>query len=335
MSMASSGARGTTPDVLPAATRRPQSRTPARLPGSIRRSSHIGVQTSGDRPDTVVHGAVRDVRTDALGDGRIVGEANLDCIVASDRSVTSITSDPRDTTLSRLVGRVAHRGWRAAAREVVGADSPLSSLLDDVPIALLLSSYGALRQGSLDLPSVQPLMQRMRNLCAGWASDATPMRIIDAGEAMPLPGVVPVPGHVEADPLATEPRLPLVPGEVRRIRRLDVVPGATVQIHASFRDTWCDAEGVEGVLHEYVLTATLDADRRVASVEAEPRVLPYTECSLAAASPARLIGQRIEDVAAEVKATADTTTCTHLDDLLRSLGVVPVLLGAATAGDGG
>jgi hypothetical protein len=321
------------PDVLPAATRRPQTRTPPRIPGSIRRSSHIGVQTSGEQPDVVVHGAVRDVRTDAEGDGHIVGEASLDCVVAPDRTVTSITSDLAAPALPQLVGRVAHRGWRAAAREVVDADSPLSSLLDDVPIALLLSSYGALRQGSLDLPSVQPLMQRMRNLCAGWASDATPMRIIDSGDPMPLPGVVQVPDFDEADPLATERRLPLVRGEVRRIRRLDVVPGDDVQIHASFRDTWCDGDGVEGVLHEYVLTATLDADRRVATVEAEPRVLPYTECTLAAASPARLIGQRIEDVAAEVKATADTTTCTHLDDLLRSLDVVPALLERATAGD--
>lgn len=327
------------PDVLPAATRRPQAQIPARIPGSIRRSSHIGVQTSDDAPDIAVHGAVRDVLTNARGEGRVVGEASLDCVVAPDRSVNSITSDPPEAALSQLVGRVAHKGWRAAAREVVDADSSLSSLLDDVPIALLLSSYGALRQGSLDLPSVQPLMQRMRNLCAGWASDATPMRIIDAGEPMPLPGVVHVPDHDDAEPLATEPRLPIVPGEVRRIRRLDVVPGDpmsgnTVRIHASFRDTWCDADGVEGVLHEYVLTATLDADLRVVAVEAEPRVLPYNECSLAAASPARLVGQRIEAVAAEVKATADTTTCTHLDDLLRSLDVVPALLRAVTAGDG-
>jgi hypothetical protein len=63
-------------------------------------------------------------------------------------------------------------------------------------------------------------------------------------------------------------------------------------------------------------------------------VLTFTDCSLAAATPGRLVGQRIEDVAAEVKATADTTTCTHLDDLLRSLDVVPALLRAATAGDG-
>jgi hypothetical protein len=317
---------GGSPDVLPAATRRPQSRTPDRAPGSIRRSSHIGVRTSDDSADLRVHGAVRDVRTDREGNGRVVGDATLDCVVATDRSVTSITSNPPEAALSTLVGQVAHRGWRAAARDVVGVDSPLSSLLDDVPIALLLSSYGALRQGSMDLLAVQPLMRRMRNLCAGWAEGATPMRTIDAGQPMPLPGVVPAPPDAGTDPLAAEPRLPLTPGEVRRSRRLEVTPGATTRIAASFRDSWCDASGAEGVLHEYVLVATLTSEGAVETIEAEPRVLPYNECTLAAASPQRLVGLPIAEVADRVRATAGTHTCTHLDDLLRSLTVVSALM---------
>lgn len=321
----------TPPDVLPAATRRPQPRTPDRSPGAIRRSSHIGVRAADGSHDLLVHGAVRDVLTDDEGGGRVVGAATIDCVVAPDRSVTSISSDPVESSLSQLVGQVAHRGWRAAARRVVDADSPLSSLLDDVPIALLLSSYGALRQGSLDLLAVQPLMQRMRNLCAGWAEGATPMRTIDAGQPMPLPGVVPAPHEAQDDELATEPRLPLVPGEVRRTRRLDVTPGPAIRVEASFRDSWCDALGAEGVLHEYVLVAGLGAEGTVESIEAEPRVLPYDECTLAAASPQRLVGLPIAEVAERVRATAGTHTCTHLDDLLRSLNAVPALL---RAGDG-
>lgn len=274
---------------------------------------------------------MRDVLTDDAGNGRVVGAATLDCVVAPDRSVTSIAPDPIETSLSQLIGQVAHKGWRAAARDVVDAGSPLSSLLDDVPIALLLSSYGALRQGSMNLLAVQPLMRRMRNLCAGWAEGATPMRTIDAGQPMPLPGVVPAPLDAHDDELATEPRQPLMPGEVRRTRRLDVTRGPAVRIEASFRDSWCDQSGAEGVLHEYVLTAALDAERQVASIEAEPRVLPYDECTLAAASPQRLVGLSIVDVAERVRATAGTHTCTHLDDLLRSLSAVPALL---RAGDG-
>ena len=319
-------------DVLPAATRRPQPETPARIRGSIRRSSHIGVQTRDESPELVVHGAVRDVSTDADGAGRVVGEASFDCVVAPDRSVTSITSDPAEPALSRLVGRVAHKGWRAAARDVVDADSLLSSLLDDVPIALLLSSYGALREGSLDLLAVQPLMRRMRNLCAGWADGATPMRTIDAGRPMPLPGVVPAPPEPATDPLATEQRLPLARGEVRRTRRLDITPGPTIRVEASFRDSWCDPAGAVGVLHEYVLAADLGADGVVETIAAEPRVLPYDECTLAAASPQRLVGLPIDEVATRVQTTAGTHTCTHLDDLLRSLVAVPALVTSFSLG---
>jgi len=152
------------PEVLPAATRRPRAQIPDRPRGSIRRSSHIGVQPPDDSSQLHVHGAVHDVITDAGGDGHVVGAASLDCVVAVDRSITSISADPDEPALKALIGRVAHRGWRAAASEVVGADSVLSSLLDDVPIALLLSSYGALRQGTLDMVSVLPLMAHMRNL---------------------------------------------------------------------------------------------------------------------------------------------------------------------------
>lgn len=320
------------PDVLAAATRRPQPSIAERVPGSVRRSSHIGVRPPDNGTDLHVHGAVRDIRTDREGIGHVVGGATLECVVASDRSVCSITTDPDHPALSTLIGRVAHRGWRAAARELVDAGSPMLSLLDDVPIALLLSSYGALRQGTLDLTAVQPMMLRMRNMCAGWAEDATPMRTMKAGLPMPLPGVVPIPAAAGTDPLGTEPREPLAPEEVRRVRRIDVVPGPTVRVQADFRDTYCDDSGKVGVLHEYVVTAQLTPDGVIEAIDAEPRVLPYDECTLAAAAPQRLVGRRIRDVAEDVRAGAGTATCSHLDDLLRSLSAVPALL---TAGDDG
>jgi hypothetical protein len=277
-----------------------------------------------------VNGGVRDVVTDHIGHGRVAGAATLDCALAPDRTITSISATPAQPGLEGLVGRVARGGWRAAAHDIVGDDSLLTTVLDDVPIALLLSSYGALRQGALDPTTVRPLMLHMRDLCAGWAHDATPMRTLDAGRPLPLPGVVPVPdGADDDDPLAAEPRLPLVRGEVRRTRRLDVVPGPTVRVEASFRDSWCDPGGTEGVLHEYVVTATVTDDHVITSIAAEPRVLPYDECTVAAASPQRLVGRRLAELVAEVRATAGRTTCTHLDDLLRSLAGVPALVRSA------
>jgi Protein of unknown function (DUF2889) len=302
----------------------------------VRRASHIAVRwPDGDLAQPIaelhVHGAVRDIASGVDGVGRVGGDATLDCVLAPDRTVTAIVAEPSAPGLETLVGRVARSGWRAAARAVVGSDSPLATLLDDVPIAVMLSSYGALRQGQLDTMAVRPLMLHMRDRCAGWAADATPMRTLDAGSVMPLPGVVPAPVEHGRDPLAAEPAAPMVPGEVRRSRRLDVTPGEQVQVDASFRDSWCDPEGGEGILHEYVLTAVLDRDGVIESIAAEPRVLPYEECMLAAASPQRrLVGRRIGEVPEIVAASAGSDTCTHLDDLLRSLAAVPGLLRVAT-----
>ena len=57
-----------------------------------------------------------------------------------------------------------------------------------------------------------------------------------------------------------------------------------------------------------------------------PRVLPYVECPSAAASAARLAGQDLDALRERVRADfVGTTTCTHLNDLLRSLEDVRAL----------
>jgi hypothetical protein len=63
------------------------------------------------------------------------------------------------------------------------------------------------------------------------------------------------------------------------------------------------------------------------SVEAEPRVLPFVECPGAAMNASRLLGTPLPElrdrVLAELKGTAG---CTHLNDALRALAEVPVLV---------
>jgi hypothetical protein len=91
-----------------------------------------------------------------------------------------------------------------------------------------------------------------------------------------------------------------------------------------FRDTHVDPDGRETVLHEYSLTASLDPDSLALSgAEARPRVLPWTECPSAAASAQRLDGHRVSELRELVgREFRGTTTCTHLNDLLRSLAVL-------------
>jgi hypothetical protein len=70
---------------------------------------------------------------------------------------------------------------------------------------------------------------------------------------------------------------------------MDVIDNDLIRIDAMFRDTHRDTDGAESVIHEY----TLD-DRSSLSVlfiEAQPRVLPWVECPLAARSADALVSR--------------------------------------------
>lgn len=312
---------------------RPVQQVPPRAPGSARRTSHIDMTwpdgPAGDPEATLVlDAAARDVVTDADGTGRVVEDVHLVTTVAPGRRVTAIEAEPASVDLDSLVGLIAARGWRSATRRLVpeGLESPLGLLLDEVPIAVLLSFYAALRSGSLTGLLSPGASGYMRDLCSGWASDATPMRSIDAGGGVPLPDLVRVPAHESDDELASEPRPALPPGRLRRARRIDVVPGDVLRVDATFRDTWSDPKEGEGILHEYVVTAEVDRDGTLLSIQADPRVLPYGECPRAAASPGLLVGGQIGAAAAAMPVDlSGTSSCTHLNDLLRTLACVPVL----------
>jgi hypothetical protein len=114
---------------------------------------------------------------------------------------------------------------------------------------------------------------------------------------------------------------------MRRRRLVEVSDGSPCSVYAMFRDTHVDSSNAETVLHEYEVTAELDPDTVVLSrCQAQPRVLPWSECPEAAASATRLDGRLASDVRRLVaRELRGTTTCTHLNDLLRSLGDLGVL----------
>ena len=109
-------------------------------------------------------------------------------------------------------------------------------------------------------------------------------------------------------------------------RRLDALTtkvgdGCGLAIDAMFRDTHVGPDGTETVLHEYSLTASADAGSyEILHCRAEARVLPWVECPAAAASAGRLAGRRLPELRTFVRQSlTGTSTCTHLNDLLRSL----------------
>lgn len=115
---------------------------------------------------------------------------------------------------------------------------------------------------------------------------------------------------------------------MRRARRIDVSRDTIVRIDAHFQDSATTPEGGRQALHEYRVRATADpVSLELLSVEAEPRVLPFAECPAAAANVLRLVGTPLprlrERVLEELRGPAG---CTHLNDALRALADVPILL---------
>ncbi|HTY27798.1 MAG TPA: DUF2889 domain-containing protein [Mycobacterium sp.] len=110
---------------------------------------------------------------------------------------------------------------------------------------------------------------------------------------------------------------------MRRTRRVDVAirPDGEVEVDAMFRDTYVRGDGVPTIIHEDTLLATVDRDTgRIVDSRATPRVLPWPECPGAVQSAARITGMTLPKLHSRVRRELHgTTTCTHLNDRLRSI----------------
>jgi len=325
-------------DVVPSALQQPAATTVARRPGSIRRTSHVDMRPQADG-GLVLEGMARDLVTTAGGAAVVPAEATAHATLAPDKRLLSLDVSPR-RELGQLLGVPVATGFRALVAqtvpEEVTAASPLHLLLDDLPVAALISGYLELYQP--DRPERSPAERIVKSdICSGWRSDGTMMVAIGRLGRIPIP-VGPAAPRLESpdDDLGWHAIGPLPAGAMRRRRRVDVrpapdAPGGSLVVDAMFRDTYTDAAGHETVLHEYRLDLSADPTGLVVHSVAEPRVLPWTECPAAAASAGALVGHRLDEVRDVVRvAYRGTSTCTHLNDLLRSLGDVPALWGELT-----
>lgn len=177
-----------------------------------------------------------------------------------------------------------------------------------------------------------PLFSAQGDICAGWAHDATMMLHLRDTGRLPVPMGPSAPVlELPDDPLSWHAMGPLAPHAVRRRRRLDLVAAAhrdadhDVEMH--FRDSHVDDGGHETIMHEYTLTGTINpAAGRVVAVAARVHVLPWMECPAALASAQRVDGMELAQLRPRVrKEFVGRTTCTHLNDSLRSLADVAAL----------
>jgi len=308
--------------------------TPARAPGSVRRTTSLDIV----RPDGLTGPVLADVR------GQDVATAADGTTRVVDRLAVTIEVDPRDgavvavdeVTASRsvgeLVGERTRGGFGRRLADLLARDaerrSLLYSALDDLSAALLVSGYPVLAAGMIPQARDQG-EQRARaqaDICIGWASGGPILDGLRRNGVAAVPSGPAAPVLEGDDPLGWHAMAPLATDTVRRRRRLDV--GAVdghLQAHSHFRDSCARVDG-EMALHEYAVEARVDGEGRLTAVAVDPRVLPWTACPGAVASAGTLVGTAVAAIPARTRAElVGPGTCTHLTSTLRCLADVPAL----------
>jgi hypothetical protein len=220
-------------------------------------------------------------------------------------------------------------------------------LLDDLPAALLISGYSTMRIGhrkgvhpALMVPP--DVLPKMTDLCSGWRAGGVAVEQIALGLGVPVQDCPPS-TDLEAGDQRTWHRLPVLPQDwMRRRRCIDVTlrPGG-VEIWAMFRDTVAEGDSSEVVLHEYSVSLSVDVPPDqpavISAAQAQPAVLPFPECPAAAVVVESLVGVGLGELVEMVpELLHGVQSCTHLNDLLRSIGgSAPTMLASPSGQPGG
>ncbi|GAB2483501.1 DUF2889 domain-containing protein [Jatrophihabitans fulvus] len=322
----------------------PTRSTPIRRPNSVRRTASTEIlRTDGLTGPLHLIGAARDLRTAGDGTPEVLGTAATHAVVDYTHGCTVLELDGAGPAGAALVGRGSRSGFRAAVQEAFGADArdctPLHLLLDDVPVCVLISGHvvaataadpAEVWDGDEGDGSLAVLTARA-DQCAGFATGGTIMsEAAGTGYAPTVVGPAAPALEREDDPWSWHDVPELPPTGMRRRRRLDLTRVAGgYEVDAMFRDSYALPDGGETVIHEYTIEAAVDTALTVTELTSTARVLPWIECPAAATSGQRVIGRPVTELRSWVRAElVGTSTCTHLNDALRSLQDVAALASA-------
>jgi hypothetical protein len=313
----------------------PGATTPPRRNDSVRRTTtHDCTRDSGFDGPVRVHASGRDLHTDASGRATVLATAELDLrFDFANGVIGELAVLPGLSGAEALIGSSTYRGFRAALEHAAPDERHSGSvrwqLLDDLPMTTLLSGR-VLRAAGIGIRRRDPGRPLPVDICAGWAEGGALLAgYTDFGPPFrigpPADDVEPV-----ADALGWHEHDPPSAHATRRRRRIDVWlddDGSAI-VDCFFRDTYFDGSGAETVVHEYSVGATVDPHTlRVVNCRAVPGELPYPECPGAAASAGRLVDGSTAGLRPWVLADlTGPSTCTHLNDALRSLEDVGLLL---------
>lgn len=332
--------------------------SPPRRPRTVRRTSTVDITCDDGGAQLFLDGSARDLATAGDLRARVLATARMRVTVdVASGTVTAIEEDPgQDGRAARLVGLPSGSGFRRSLRrelpEVTSDGSLLGLLLDEVPVSVVIAGSLLRRRAgekavraagsSVMRPTPRPVGQGASrplrpsppvDVCAGWAREGLLARTVEETGRPPLsegPEVSPL--ALPGDPDAWHPLAAMPAWSMRRARRIDVSfparAGEPYEIDSLFRDSRVtDDDGLERGLHEYAIRATVDGEGIISAIDATPRVLPAPECPAAAMSAHRLVGMPLAELRGHVAAAfTGTSTCTHLNDALRALGDLDVLI---------
>jgi hypothetical protein len=285
-------------------------------------------------------GRARDIVTLRTGGAPILcAEDSFDAVLKPDRTIVSIEANPPRTALARLVGSRGGGRLREVLEDVIPEErrnaTPLYLILDDISGASLIAPWAwsqwdpnwflAMRTGMTKSQWARMLLER-EGICTGFAPGSSSLdvdKIADRTSGTPTPDL----RHPE-DPEGWHGFTIQDAVGMRRARRIDVRLDKVIVIDAAFQDSAATADGKRSALHEYQLAVTADpVSLRLLSIDATPRVLPFSECPGAVTNLSRLLGATLPQLRQTVLDELPRTLgCTHLNDALRALAEVPTLL---------
>lgn len=325
--------------VLPPPPKTPAGHAPPRRPGAVRRTSSIDVDWPEGRNGAMhLVGRARDIFTPGGKDLEVFDEGAFEARIDAERRLLSLSATPAPAGLQALVGERAGGHLRKAIDRVLPEErrngTPLHLILDDIAGTSLISPWAwsrwdpewlAQMQAHKADPKFAAAFNR-ENICSG-------LRTGSSGLSMAADGIDAGILRDPADPEGWHAFPAAAGAGMRRARRMDIWRDTLIRIDAHFQDSATMPDGTRAALHEYRIRATADpVSLTLLSMEAEPRVLPFAECPAAAANARRMVGRTLaelrEAVLDELRGVAG---CTHLNDALRALADVPLLLPAAMA----
>ena len=321
-----------------------------------RTSSLVMSWPDGLRGGMRLEGRCRDLHTPAEPAGGtdpggpdapvVLADEQIRVTASMSRTIEEIETTPDTPRIGELAGVRAGGGLRKALDDVVpdlrDDGRPRYLLLDDLGGATLIAGFVWFRwrdhiPGLAEATALRQKngpMTSMAGVCSGFRPGASSLGQ-DGSHSGITPATAVVPPVADPDDPDGWHEMPTPDGmAMRRARRIDVwwEPGrhGRLRIDAMFRDSCWDPDGTEVAAHEYHLDATADAATgELTWVEAQPRVLPYAECPIAAANVDRMEGVPLAELRTEVLARLQLIDCcTHLNDALRALAEVPVLAAA-------